>query len=84
MLTLRNRILIQEIKKKSQAKAFANVEVGDILDIAIDVRNPGRGSCGAYAPKCSVTNFHKGTIGKTTLARLSNTLNCYKYQEALG
>lgn len=67
MITLKsNKFIVKEVKKKTQAKAFKNMEVGHIFSVEMMTYDRGGSS----------------TAGKVMLAVINHTLDDFDYVNA--
>lgn len=82
-ITLKSRPLkVIEIVKGSKARMFENVEIGDILQITVPVREVGRTSRSSRTVDFEILNLSKPSERTyKTLNQLPNILKNFKLEE---
>lgn len=70
------------IIKKTNAKIFKDIEVGDILQFSVPLEYAGTGSGGTYAVDIRVENISKpGNIAYKTFNQLPSLLRHFELEE---
>lgn len=80
-LTLRSeKVRVTKILKKTQARMFKNIEVGDVIQLSIGAERVGRGSRGStLAADVRVDNLTKGQHTYKTFNTLG-VLDNFEYE----
>ena len=72
----------KKINKKSKAKGFQKLEVGDIMSFSIEIAAVGSNSRGGtYAPCIKYKNKRTGEIGSSTFNELGRRLENYEFEQ---
>jgi len=79
MIVLKSeKLIVNKILKKTKAQFFCDLKGGDVIQLSMDARYPGRGRNGIFAPSMVFTNL---TSGITLKGKLSDTkyLDCFEF-----
>lgn len=80
-LSISNKFIVKEIIKKSQAKMFKNLNVGDSVEFRLDIKHVGSGSKGrTYAPGLKIINLKTKESTIKTLNELPKILENFKFE----
>jgi D-Tyr-tRNAtyr deacylase len=81
-IILKSQILtIRDIKKKTKAKMFEHLQVGDKLLLSIQVDYAGRSSRGTRPSYISATNLTTGVTTYKTFNEIPPILSCFEFEE---
>jgi len=70
---------VTAIKKKTKAKFFKDVKIGDLLVFELKLRNTtGASGGGNYATYISISNISQGTYTHNSQAQLLNNLDNFE------
>lgn len=73
-------MVITGIKKKTKAQFFCALEVGDVLEFSVPIKNPGHGRT-LYATYITVSNMKTGMKTQASFTQLSSLLECFEVTE---
>ncbi len=80
-LSISNTFIVKEIIKKSQAKMFKNLNVGDSVEFRLDIKHIGTGSKGrTYASGIKIINVKSNELTIKTLNELPKILENFKFE----
>ena len=82
MVKLSNVFQVKEIKVKTPVKGLEGIEVGDELEISIEVKHSGRGNRGNLQPRMKVRNETKETEYIYSVNQLARVLEKFTLKEA--
>lgn len=71
------KLLILDIKRKTKAKMFCDVKVGDILQLSVPVARVGIN----YAIHIKIKNLNSGQVTYKTFNQITPLLNCFEIRE---
>lgn len=71
------KLLILDIKRKTKAKMFCDVKVGDILQLSVPVACVGIN----YAVHIKIKNLNSGQVAYKTFNQITPLLNCFEIRE---
>jgi hypothetical protein len=71
-------LTISKIIKKSSAKMFEDLKVGDRLKLSIEVERSGRGPNGIYASYIKVENVDTGAYALKSFNQIESALSCFE------
>jgi hypothetical protein len=84
MMLLQSKTLtIKTINKKTKAKFFEDVSVGDLLQVSMELRHTGSASGGGtYASYLTIKNLSNGTSTINSQSQLVNNLKNFEIEES--
>lgn len=71
------KLLILDIKRKTKAKMFCDVKVGDILQLSVPVEHFGIN----YAVHIKIKNLNSGQVVYKTFNQITPLLYCFEIRE---
>ena len=75
------KLLILDIKRKTKAKMFCDVKVGDMLQLSVPVEYVGSNRGRSYAVDIKVKNLNSGQVTHKTFNQITPLLNCFEMRE---
>jgi ribosomal protein L19 len=75
-----NIITVEKINRRSQAKMFKDLKVGDQIEFSVPLKSAGRGSRGSYATYIIVKNINTGDTTSSSFNQLPNILKAFKFK----
>ena len=75
------KLLVLDIKRKTKAKMFCDVKVGDILQLSVLVEHVGSSSGQSYAVHIKIKNLNSGQVTHKTFNQITSLLNCFEMRE---
>ena len=83
-IVLKSNVLIVEgIKRKTSAKMFKDIEVGDKLRLSVDVDYAGSNRGSTYATYIKCANLSKNDVAYKTFNEMPRFLNMFKLKEVV-
>ena len=81
MITLKSKIRVVKVNKKSSSPAFKGLKIGDVIEMSIPVKAVGgdRGSTHAAYIKCLNTRTQQES--HLSFNQIEKTLECVEYEE---
>ena len=80
MFNMTTTLEVIEIKKKTKAKVFENVEVGDIIKFSVPLKPVGSNR-GTYASYIKIHNITKDEITSKSFNQLFGGFDCFEFKE---
>lgn len=82
MIILESKILrIDKILKKSSAKMFADLKVGDTVKFSVDLKRAGRNG-GSYATYIKAEHLESGNTNYSSFNQMSSIISRFEFEEA--
>ena len=75
------KLLVLDIKRKTKAKMFRDVKVGDILQLSVPIEYVGSNRGRSYAVDIKVKNLNSGQVAYKTFNQITSLLNCFEIKE---
>lgn len=72
------KLLVLDIKRKTKAKMFRDVKVGDILQLSVPIEYVGSNRGRSYAVDIKVKNLNSGQVAYKTFNQITSLLNCFE------
>ena len=83
-IVLKSNVLIVEgIKRKTSAKMFKDIEVGDRLLLSVDVDYAGSNRGSTYATYIKCANLSKNDVAYKSFNEMPRFLNMFKLKEVV-
>lgn len=79
-ITMKSAPIRVVANRKTTAKFWKDVEVGDILVCSQDVKGQGSGR-GLYAVDIAISNVTKGTAPYNTMNQVTRNMDGYEFEE---
>ena len=76
-----NTLIVEEIKRKTSAKMFKDIEVGDMISLSVDVDYAGSNRGMTYATYIKCTNLSKKDAAYKSFNEMPRFLNMFKLKE---
>ena len=73
------KLIVTNILKKTKAKMFANIKIGDILEISIPMKYAGRNGKIGYASYLTIENKTSGEIAHKSFNQLPMLLENFEF-----
>lgn len=72
-------LTITKVNKKTSAKMFENLGIGDIIQLSIAVEHVGRRRGGTYAPLIKINNVLTGDYSIKSFNEIEPILSCFEF-----
>ena len=76
-----NTLIVEEIVKKTSAKMFKDIEVGDKLSLSVSVEYAGSNRGNTYATHIKCTNLSKNDVAYKYFNQMPRLLNMFELKE---
>lgn len=73
-----NTLIVEEIKRKTSAKMFKDIEVGDKLSLSVDVDYAGSNRGMTYATYIKCVNLSKNDVAYKSFNEMPRFLNMFE------
>lgn len=82
MITLKSEpLVVEEIKRKTTAKLFKDLKVGDSIALSVQVKHAGSNRGIAYATYIKTTNLSTGETIGNSFNQLPQLLDVFKFKD---
>jgi len=78
-----NTLIVEEIKRKTSAKMFKDIEVGDRISLSVDVDYAGSNRGMTYATYIKCTSLSKKDVAYKSFNEMPRFLNMFKLKEVV-
>ena len=83
MIVMESKTLrISKILKKSSAKMFADLKVGDTVKFSVDLKRVGRNG-GTYATYIKAEHLESGNTNHSSFNQMSSIISRFEFEEVL-
>ena len=83
MIILESKILkINKILKKSSAKMFADLKVGDTVKFSVDLKRAGRNG-GSHATYIKAEHLESGNTNYSSFNQMPSIISRFEFEEAI-
>ena len=83
MIVMESKTLrISKILKKSSAKMFADLKVGDTVKFSVDLKKSGRNG-GPYATYIKAEHLESGNTNHSSFNQMSSIISRFEFEESI-
>lgn len=80
-ITLRGKYFVAEVKKRTQAKLFKNLKVGDVIEFSVPLKRAGCSDGRTYASYVVIENLKSSERISKSFNQIARCLECFKFVE---
>ena len=84
MIVMESKTLrISKILKKSSAKMFSDLKVGDTVKFSVDLKRAGCGISSTYATYIKAEHLESGNTNHSSFNQMSSIISRFEFEEVL-
>lgn len=80
IIMISKHYVVEEVKSKTKAKMFENLQVGDVVQFSIPLKSAGRNR-GTYASYIKCENVNSGEVSYNSFNQIGMRLGNFKLKE---
>lgn len=80
-ITLKGKFFVTEVKKRTQAKLFKHLGIGDIVIFSVPLKRAGCNDGRTYASYVAIENLNNGEKITKSFNQIARCLECFEFRE---